>query len=60
MAAANRPVERFFKELRKELKCRLFDTFFQVERRIEQVLNKYWQEPKLVIQTTLFPFINTQ
>ena len=54
------PVEPFFNELRRELKCRLFETLFQVEQRIEQVINKYWQEPKMVIQTTLFPFIKTQ
>jgi transposase-like protein len=54
------PVERFFKELRKQLKCRVFETLHQVEQRIELILHQYWQEPKLLIQTTLFPFLNTQ
>jgi transposase len=54
------PVERFFKELRRELKCRVFESISQVEQRIEQSLNKYWKEPKLIIQTTAFPFLNTQ
>ena len=57
------PVERFFKELRRQLKCRVFEcrvfeTLHQVEQRIEQILHQYWQQPKLLIQTTLFPFLN--
>jgi transposase len=54
------PVERFFKEIRRELKARLFESLYQVEQRIEQILNKYWVDPKRIIQITLFPFIATQ
>lgn len=54
------PVERFFKELRKELKCRVYESLSQVEQRIEHILQKYWQDPTLLIQLTLFPFLNTQ
>ncbi|MBC7923040.1 MAG: IS630 family transposase [Ferruginibacter sp.] len=54
------PVERFFKELRKELKCRVFDTLAEVEQRLEQVLIKYWRNPSIVIHITLFPFLTTQ
>lgn len=54
------PVERFFKEIRKELKCRLFDSIQQVEQRLEQILQKYFQKPQLVINTSLFPYLNTQ
>lgn len=54
------PAERFFKELRKELKCRVFEEIEQIENKIKWLLQKYWDKPALIIQTTCFPYFNTQ
>ena len=54
------PVEGFFKELRKELKCRVFETLQQIESRIIVVLHRYWQNPAAVVSLTCFPYFNTQ
>jgi transposase len=53
------PVERFFQELRKELANQIFEAVAAVEQKIEQILQKYWKEPNLIIQLTCFPYINT-
>jgi len=54
------PVERFFKELRKELKSRVFHTLHQIEAKLEKLLGYYWQNPTAVIKTTCFPYFNAQ
>ncbi len=53
------PVERFFQELRRELSNRVFETIAQIEQKIQELLEKYWREPKLIIRLTCFPYINT-
>lgn len=53
------PVERFFKELRKELKCRVFEKLDQIETRIQALLDKYWSSPQLVISLAGFPYFYT-
>lgn len=54
------PAERFFKELRKELKCRVFEEIEQIETKIKTLLQKYWDKPQLVVQIACFPYFNTQ
>ena len=54
------PVERFFKQLRKELKSRLFDSLQQIEARITALLTHYWQNPAAVVSITCFPYFNTK
>ncbi|MCB0515384.1 MAG: transposase [Bacteroidetes bacterium] len=54
------PVERFFKEVRKELKSRVFQSLSEIELNLEAILAKYWQNPKAVISITSFPYFNTQ
>ena len=54
------PVERFFKELRKQLKCRLFETLQQIEDRIIALLKQYWQNPAAVVPINCFPYFNTK
>jgi hypothetical protein len=54
------PAERFFKELRKELKARVFQTIQLIEIKIEKILKKYWENPKTVVSITKYPYFNTQ
>lgn len=51
------PVERFFEELRKELANQIFDTLEDVELYLSAVLNKYYQNPKAIVQLTQYPYI---
>ncbi len=44
------PVERFFQELRKDLSNQVFETIAQIEQKIQELLEKYWSEPNLVIR----------
>jgi transposase len=53
------PAERFFEELRKDLSNQVFETIQQVEDLLCDLLQKYWQQPPLISQLTLFPYINT-
>lgn len=53
------PVERFFQELRRELANQIFAVIEAVEEKIQQILEKYWAEPNLIIRLTSFPYINT-
>lgn len=57
MAAANRPVERFFEELRGDLKSRVFETLAQAQRCVELVLANYFQNPERVVHLTAYPYI---
>lgn len=52
------PVERFFKELRRELACKVFNTLKQAEEAVEKVLQNYFHKPKQVISITKFPYLN--
>ena len=52
------PVERFFEELRKDLADHVFDTIEQVEVHLISMLQKYYQNPQVIIQLTQFPYIS--
>ena len=53
------PVERFFKELRKELSNTVFMDIEQVENKLEQVLKRYFKNPSKIISLTLYPYLDT-
>jgi hypothetical protein len=52
------PVERFFEELRKDLADHVFDTIEQLEAHLVSILQKYYQNPQVIIQLTQFPYIS--
>ena len=54
------PAERFFKELRKDLKSRVFHKLEDIEQKIQNLLQKYWDDPQLIIHIAYFPYFNTQ
>jgi transposase len=49
------PVERFFKELRRQMACKVFLTLKQAEEAVEEVLQTYFHKPHQVISITQFP-----
>ncbi len=51
------PVERFFEEVRKELKDHVFDTIEEVEDHLCQILKKYFDHPKTLVQLCPYPYI---
>lgn len=51
------PVERFFEELRKQLANHVFQTIEKVEEYLTAILQKYYQNPSLIIQLTQYPYI---
>ena len=51
------PVERFFKELRRQMACKVFETLQQAEQQVETILQKYFQQPEKVISITKFPYL---
>ncbi|HEY0426183.1 MAG TPA: transposase [Pyrinomonadaceae bacterium] len=51
------PVERFFKELRRELEFCVFDDLEQAEDHLTKVLRKYYEQPELVKSLTLYPYV---
>jgi transposase len=51
------PVERLFEELRKELSNKIFDDLERVEHVLESALKKYFDNPQLVSNLTLYPYI---
>lgn len=53
------PVERFFKELRKCLKSKVFHLIEDIENKIQYLLEKYWQNAQSVVSITKFPYFNT-
>jgi transposase len=53
------PAERFFQELRKQLANQVFLDLQQVEEKIIQLLQPYWQNPKALVQLCRYPFMNT-
>lgn len=42
------PVERFFKELRKQLKNKIFDTLEQAQHRIQKIVESLFEEDRKV------------
>lgn len=52
------PVERFFKELRRDLANQVFADPDAVQRRITESLQRYWLNPQEVISLTRFPYLD--
>lgn len=51
------PVERFFKELPRQMACKVFITLKQAEEAVEKVLQTYFHKPHQVISITQFPYL---
>lgn len=51
------PVERFFKELRKELKNRVFDSYEQVEAAVIEAVKPYLNNKEKVKQLTCYGWL---
>ncbi|GAB3225245.1 hypothetical protein GCM10027423_61510 [Spirosoma arcticum] len=51
------PVERFFEELGRALKSRVFETLAEAQAGVELVLVSYFQNPDWVVQLTAYPYI---
>lgn len=51
------PVERFFQELRRHMKCRVFHTLQAAQDCVERVLETYFEQPERVRQLTAYPYI---
>jgi transposase len=51
------PVERFFKELRRQMACKVFNTLKQAEDAVEKLLQTYFQQPEKVSSITKFPYL---
>lgn len=52
------PVERFFKELRKEMANQLYQHIAAVEDKIIKLILHFMDEPAAVINLTLFPYMH--
>lgn len=53
------PVERFFEELRKPLSNQIFETIEDVEDFLSTTLNKYWEQPEVLIRLCYYPSIRS-
>jgi transposase len=51
------PVERFFEELRRQLKFRIFESLDEAEECLSEVLQAFYQDAERVKRLTLFPYI---
>lgn len=51
------PAERFFEELRKELRNHTFDTIRQLENYLCRILKKYFDHPGTLVQLCHYPYI---
>lgn len=51
------PVERFFEELRRQLKFRLFDSLEDAEECLSEILQGFYRDADRVKSLTLFPYI---
>lgn len=51
------PVERFFKEIRKRLKNRIFDTLALAQERIQKIVEDLFEEEGKVSSLTCFPYL---
>lgn len=52
------PVERFFQELRRKLKFRVFETIEQAEEYISEKLKEFIKDKERVKKLTLYPYIS--
>ncbi len=51
------PVERFFQELRRKLKFRVFDSLDEAERYVSEALREFLTDTERVKSLTLYPYI---
>jgi transposase len=51
------PVERFFEELRRKLKFRLFESLETAEECLSEILQAFYNDVERVKSLTLFPYI---
>lgn len=51
------PVERFFEELRRRMKFRIFDTLEEAQKCLSDVLEEFFADKERVKSLTLFPYI---
>jgi transposase len=51
------PIERFFKEVRRHLKNKVFETLELAQNRIEKIVEKISESVENVISLTCFPYI---
>lgn len=51
------PVERFFKEIRKKLKNKIFDTLELAQERIHKIVEDLFEEEGKVSSLTCFPYL---
>lgn len=53
------PVERFFQELRRELKNKVYESYEQVEQAVEELFKKYLGKPEAIKRLTNFHWLHT-
>ncbi len=53
------PVERFFQELRRELKNKVYESYEEVEKAVEVMFKKYLAQPEAVKKLTNFHWLHT-
>ncbi len=53
------PVERFFQELRRELKNKVYESYAEVEQAVEEIFKKYLAKPEAVKKLTNFYWLHT-
>jgi transposase len=51
------PVERFFEEIRRKLKFRVFETLEEAEMYVSQALGEFLNDAERVKSLTLYPYI---
>lgn len=54
------PVERFFQELRRELKNKVYESYEEVETAVEEIFKRYLVKPEAVKKLTNFHWLHTQ
>lgn len=53
------PVERFFQELRRELKNKVYESYEEVEKAVEELFKRYLANPEAVKKLTNFHWLHT-
>ena len=51
------PVERFFEEIRRKLKFRVFETLAEAEKYVSEALEEFLNDAERVKSLTLYPYI---
>lgn len=53
------PVERFFQQVRRELKNKVYETYEEVEKAVEELFKKYLARPEAIKRLTNFHWLHT-